>query len=113
MVGLSVIQNLPAQDKQRIDIEEADYLDSDQKIVANAMRLIGNVRLRHNNVLMWCDSAYAYNGTNRVDAFGNVHINQGDTAHLYADMIYYDGDRSFARAIRNRPAGQQIHHTLF
>jgi lipopolysaccharide export system protein LptA len=101
LVGLSVIQNLPAQDKQRIDIEEADYLDSDQKIVANAMRLIGNVRLRHNNVLMWCDSAYAYNGTNRVDAFGNVHINQGDTAHLYAEMIYYDGDRSFARAIRN------------
>lgn len=101
LAALMMIQNLTAQDKQRIDIEEADYLDSDEKIVANAMRLIGSVRLRHNNVLMWCDSAYAYNGTNRVDAFGNVHINQGDTAHLYADMIYYDGDRSFARAIRN------------
>ncbi len=92
---------LTAQEKKRVDIEEADYLDSNEKIVANALRLIGNVRIRHNEVLMWCDSAYSYNGTNRVDAFGNVHINQGDTAHLYAEMIYYDGDRSFARAIRN------------
>jgi len=89
------------EEKRRVDIEEADYLDSNEKIVANALRLIGNVRIRHNEVLMWCDSAYSYNGTNRVDAFGNVHINQGDTAHLYAEMIYYDGDRSFARAIRN------------
>jgi lipopolysaccharide export system protein LptA len=96
-----LILPLLAQEKKRIDIEEAEYLDSNEKIVANALRLIGHVRIRHNNVLMWCDSAYSYNGTNRVDAFGNVHINQGDTAHLYAEMIYYDGDRSFARAIRN------------
>ncbi len=84
-----------------IEIEEADFLEYNQAIVADAQRLIGNVRIRHNNVLMWCDSAYSYVGTNRVDAFGNVHINQGDTAHLYADMIWYDGDMSFARAIRN------------
>ena len=90
-----------AQDKKRIDIEEADYLEFNEAIVANAQRLIGNVRIRHNEVLMWCDSAWAYTGTNRVDAFGNVHINQGDTAHLYADMVYYDGDRSFARAMKN------------
>jgi lipopolysaccharide export system protein LptA len=99
---IALILPLLAQEKTRIDIEEADYIDSNEKIVANAMRIIGHqVRIRHNNVLMWCDSAYSYNGTNRVDAFGNVHINQGDTAHLYAEMIYYDGDRSFARAIRN------------
>jgi lipopolysaccharide export system protein LptA len=97
-----LVRPLSAQEKQRIDIEEADYIDSNQKIVANAMRIIGHpVRIRHNNVLMWCDSAYSYIGTNRVDAFGNVHINQADTAHLYADKIYYDGDRSFARAVSN------------
>ncbi len=92
---------LYAQDKTMIEIEEADYLEYNEAIVANAQRLIGNVRIRHNNVLMWCDSAYSYTGTNRVDAFGNVHINQGDTAHLYAAMIWYDGDRSFARAVNN------------
>ena len=96
-----VAGEINGQDKKRIDIEEADFLEFNEAIVANAQRLIGNVRIRHNEVLMWCDSAYAYTGTNRVDAFGNVHINQGDTSHLYAEMVYYDGDRSFARAMRN------------
>ncbi len=101
MLFLFAAGEIFSQDKKRIDIEEADYLEFNETIVANAQRLIGNVRIRHNNVLMWCDSAWAYTGTNRVDAFGNVHINQGDTAHLYADLVYYDGDRSFARAMRN------------
>ena len=30
-----------------------------------------------------------------------MHINQNDTLHLYANKIYYNGDRSFARAIKN------------
>lgn len=90
-----------AQEKKRVDIEQADVLETNEQIVANAHRLIGNVRIRHNEVLMWCDSAYSYTGTNRVDAFGNVHINQGDTIHLYATKIFYDGDRSFAQAIGN------------
>lgn len=92
---------LHAQEKKRVDIEQADVLENNERIVANANRLIGNVQIRHNQILMWCDSAYAYTGTNRVDAFGNVHINQGDTLHLYARMVKYDGDRSFARAIGN------------
>lgn len=50
---------------------------------------------------MWCDSAYNYNGTNRVDAFGRVHIKQDDTLDLYADKVFYDGDISFARAWGN------------
>jgi lipopolysaccharide assembly outer membrane protein LptD (OstA) len=50
---------------------------------------------------MWCDSAYTYTGTNRVDAFGRVHIKQDDTLHLYADKVFYDGDISFARAWGN------------
>jgi len=88
-------------EKKRIEILNAEFLEYNQAIVANAQRLIGNVLISHNEVLMWCDSAYAFTETNRVDAFGNVHINQGDTAHLYADMIHYDGDISFARAIKN------------
>ena len=90
-----------AQQKRRIDIEHALSLESNNDIVANAQRVLGEVRIRHNEVLMWCDSAYAYTGTNKVDAFGNVHINQGDTIHLWADKIFYDGDISFARAMGN------------
>lgn len=90
-----------SQEKKRVDIEQADYLEADEKITPNAQRLVGNVRIRHQDVLMWCDSAYTYTGTNRVDAFGNVHINQGDTLDLYARKIFYNGDISHARAYQN------------
>lgn len=90
-----------AQQKKRVDIEQADFLEADDSIAPNAQRLVGNVRIRHQDVLVWCDSAYTYTGTNRVDAFGNVHINQGDTLNLYAQKIFYNGDISFARASKD------------
>lgn len=89
------------QEKKRVDIEQADYLEADENIAPNAQRLVGNVRIRHQDVLMWCDSAYTYTGTNRVDAFGNVRINQGDTMNLYARKIYYNGDIREAMAYQN------------
>jgi lipopolysaccharide export system protein LptA len=90
-----------SQEKKRVDIEQADYLEADKNIAANAQRLVGNVRLRHENVVIWCDSAYQYTGTNRVDAFGNVRINQGDTLNLYARKVFYNGDIREAMAYQN------------
>ncbi len=90
-----------SQEKKRIDIEQADYWEADENIAPNAQRLVGNVRIRHKDILMWADSAYTYTGSNRVDAFGNVHINQGDTLNLYAKKILYNGDISHARAFQN------------
>jgi lipopolysaccharide export system protein LptA len=90
-----------SQERKPIDIIRAGSLEANEKIVANAQRLIDSVIIGHKNILMWCDSAYNYNGTNRVDAFGRVHIKQDDTLHLYADRVFYDGDISFARAWGN------------
>jgi lipopolysaccharide export system protein LptA len=89
-----------AQEKKRIEILQAGSLVESENI-ANAQRLIDSVIIRHQEVLMYCDSAYTYEGSNRVDFFGNVHINQGDTVHLYASKVFYDGDKNFARAIHN------------
>ncbi len=86
-----------AQEKKRIEIIRADYGESVPNN-ENAQRLVGDVQIKHKDILMWCDTAYTYTG-NRVDAFGHVHINQGDTLHLYAQTIFYNGDRSFAQAI--------------
>ncbi len=87
-----------SQEKKRVEILRAGSLESNERIVANAQRLIDSVLISHKNILMWCDSAYTYTGTNRVDAFGRVHIKQDDTLHLYANRVYYDGDINFARA---------------
>ena len=75
------------------------------KTIQNAQRLVGDVKIQHEDILMWCDTAYTFTGTNRVDAFGHVHINQGDTLHLYANKIFYDGDKSFAQAIDSCQTG--------
>jgi lipopolysaccharide export system protein LptA len=90
-----------SQEKKRVEIINAVSLEANENIVANAQRLIGSVLIGHKNILMWCDSAYSYNGSNRIDAFGNVHIKQDDTLHLYANRVFYDGDISFARAWEN------------
>ncbi len=87
-----------SQEKKRIEILRAGSLEASERIAANAQRLIDSVLISHKNILMWCDSAYTYTGTNRVDAFGHVHIKQDDTLHLYANKVFYDGDISFAQA---------------
>lgn len=103
--GVFILLILPAlvfsQEKKMIEILRAGSLQSNERIAANAQRLIDTVLIRHKNILVWCDSAYTYNGTNRVDAFGHVHIQQDDTLHLYAKTVMYDGDRSFAQAWGN------------
>ena len=51
----------------------------DNSIGNGVKRLIGNVRLKHEDALMFCDSAYVYSKTNKMDAYGHVRIVQGDS----------------------------------
>jgi lipopolysaccharide export system protein LptA len=95
------IQPQDLKKKRRIDIENADLYTYDEKIKVNAERLIGNVRFRHNDVLMFCDSAYSYRDTNMVDAFGNVHVIRGDTLNLYGDKLNYNGISKLAKVRGN------------
>lgn len=89
-----------AQSKKKVEILHCDLLDFDQRIIANAQRLLGNVQIRVDGALMWCDSLYSYTD-NTVDAFGNVHIVRGDTLDMYADFINYNGNSKLAKARRN------------
>ena len=59
--------------------------------------LRGNVLFRHENVLLYCDSAYYYQKANSLDAFSNVRIVQGDTLFVYSDFLFYDGNLKLAR----------------
>lgn len=87
-----------SQEKKKVEILKAETWES-VKNDPTAQRLVGNqVKIRHNEILMWCDTAYTYSGSNKVDAFGHVHINQGDTLHLYANKVFYNGDKNFASA---------------
>ena len=66
------------------------------KIDPDLTRLLGNIRIRPNGALMFCDSAYHYKLKNQVRAFSKVHIVQGDTLNLYGNYLFYDGSNGNA-----------------
>lgn len=90
-----------SQEKTQIELLHADVLEGDEKLGKNVFRLIGNVKFKHDNAIMSCDSAYRYSDENRFDAFGNIHINQGDTLHMYGDVLKYEGNSSTAHIFNN------------
>ncbi|MGE5447836.1 MAG: OstA-like protein [Bacteroidales bacterium] len=90
-----------SQTRKKVEILHTDSGGYNARIVANAQRLIGNVKILVDGAYMWCDSLYSYTNKNMVDAFGKVHIVRGDTLNMYADFINYNGDTKIAKARRN------------
>jgi lipopolysaccharide export system protein LptA len=90
-----------AQDTAKILLEKGDKWDFDKAIRPDAQRILGNVILRHDSALMYCDSAYLYETTNTVSAYGNVHIYLSDTLNLYGDSLTYNGNTKEARVWSN------------
>lgn len=97
---LLVSVNINSQDspqkktgKKRIDINNADSVDivRDTQTGKDWQRLMGNVHLTHNEIIMWCDSAYFFPDKNNVKAFSKIHIEQGDTLDIMGDYLFYDG----------------------
>ncbi len=97
---LTFPESSSAQNRKKVQILNADVGAYNERIVANAQRLLGNVNITVDGALMWCDSMYSYTN-NSVDAFGNVHIIRGDTLNMYADFIHYDPATKLAKARRN------------
>lgn len=90
-----------AQKKTQVELINANSLEGDNSLGKNVFRLLGNVQFKHDNVLMFCDSAYRYGDENRFDAFGNIHIKQGDTLNVYGDLLKYEGNTSVAHLFKN------------
>ena len=82
----------------KVHLLHADRLFFDERVHRTAQILVGNVKFSHDGVLLDCDSALYYEATNSFDAFGNVHMNQGDTLLLDSEVLYYNGLDQLARA---------------
>jgi len=80
---------------KKVEFINADFTEYDDEI-GNFMRIIGRVVLKHEDVYMYADSAYRYMDRNAFDAFGRIHIEQGDSIDLYGDSLSYDGDKGMA-----------------
>lgn len=77
--------------QQKLEILNANTLKFDENLGNGAKRLIGDVKFKHDDAIMLCDSAYFYSD-NSLNAFGNVHIQEGDSVHLYGNLLKYDGN---------------------
>src|SRR5687768_6582857 len=58
--------------------------------------LAGTVRIQQGTTRFFCDSMIINMGTRVMEAFGKVHINDSDTAHVYANYLRYLMDTRYA-----------------
>jgi len=97
LIFLLVQQPVNSQDQQgtvrrKVEILHSDAMLFDRLADRSRKKLLGNVSLKHNDLFMTCDSAWYYDDTNQVFAFSNIHIQQGDTIHIYGRYLAYNGD---------------------
>ena len=85
----------------QIEIINADKISFNKKNNKDRQVLTGNVKTKHNNQFMSCDSAYFYANENKIEAFSNIHIWQGDTLSLKGDYLIYLGNHQLAEIEKN------------
>jgi lipopolysaccharide export system protein LptA len=94
-------QTLLAQKKTKVYVEHAKIQSYNEKLGKDIERLIGDVLLRHDSTLFYCDSALLNTKTRDFKAYGNIHIIVNDTVELFSDSLYYTGDTKIAELFGN------------
>jgi lipopolysaccharide export system protein LptA len=84
------------QSKSKVYLISSSTMES--ALGANGQRIIKvhNGVFKQDYSTLTSDSAYFYSDQNLVDAFSHVVINQGDTVHIYSDLLHYDGNTKVA-----------------
>jgi lipopolysaccharide export system protein LptA len=85
-----------AQKSSKIKILNANTLEFQEINGQKIKRLIGDVRLMHDDALMFCDSAYIFSTTNTMNAYSHVKITQGDSLQIFGDSLKYNGNTRVA-----------------
>ena len=93
--------NLYTQTNKTIEILNADNTFSNATKHPDYWRLIGDVSFKHNNAVMHCDSAYHYSNKNKIKAFGQIEIKQGDSITLTGNKLTYFGEKNKANILGN------------
>lgn len=85
-----------SKDQKEIEIINTDffkYRNTDYEV----QFLTGNVKLKHENTYLECDSALVFKGSKRIDAYGRVYINHNGNTDIYCDTGYYFGLSKLAK----------------
>lgn len=99
--AIGILGSAKAQEQTKeVEIIHADYLRYSEIGGKRYTILSGDVQLKQEDVLMFCDSAKIQRDSNTVDAFGHVHIRQ-DTVDAFSEVLFYTGKTKTARLQRN------------
>ncbi len=100
LFGLCLVQAMAPSVKKkkqrpkgdRVYLLHADELSYDQFGQKPGAQIVkGKVSFKQGNSHLTCDSAYFFQASNSVKAFGHVKFRQGDTLSLACDRAEYDG----------------------
>jgi len=93
--GLSILQ-INAQNADKLEYE-AESLEGGIKDGESYKKLVGNVKFTQKNTIIYCDSAFAYDKSNSMEAFGRVKIEDlEDTVTITSNRLFYDGNGKIA-----------------
>lgn len=92
LLFIFAVLGLNAQQKPRVYVDRADLQLYDESFGKDIERLIGDVVLRHQSTVFYCDSAHLNSKSRNFNAFGNVHIHVNDTVDVYGDRLLYTGE---------------------
>jgi lipopolysaccharide export system protein LptA len=87
--------------QKRVKLKQADNGKSGKKDGERFDRLIGNVILTHEKTTIYCDSAHLYKKKNIVEAYGHVHIVEGDSVDITGARLEYNGNTKTAKLRNN------------
>ncbi|MDX2361091.1 MAG: OstA-like protein [Crocinitomicaceae bacterium] len=87
--------NASGQDDVMTLLPGSEYVE--MNFIPGVHRLIGNVNFLYQGNDMYCDSAYYYEDSKVVRAYGHVHINKRDTLNLFCDSLVYNGNTRKAK----------------
>jgi len=95
-------QNAPPDTTKKVEILLAKKLEFLKINDSTELQVLaGNVKLKQANTLFYCDSCIINNTTHVFEAFGHVHINDGDTANAFSDYLRYLTDKRVAYLQKN------------
>ncbi len=75
-----------------IEFLSAETYNVKKKDSMDFLILVGHVKIRQGTTLLFGDSLILNSTLNTLEGFGNVHINDADSVHTYADYLRYIGN---------------------
>ncbi len=91
----------PSLAQKKVKLKKADEWLGSVKDGQRFDRVLGNVVFIQNKTTIYCDSAHFFKSQNRIEAFGKIHITEGDSVDATSNGLSYDGNKKIAYLRKN------------